>query len=250
MSDIECPVCREFIISPYGMPCGHTICASCFSQLNNDNCPSCRCTFHSKNTFEPNLLLEQLLMEKNPDYMVLKKNKDRFIKLNKFNKLYTESEQFHDIKKILKNFIKINGYYVPIVTLLEEFCKAHNICETELYYIIDNISYFVPIEFDGAIYIVNCSSVSYLTKFVTDKQECFIKNPMTLFLLFIVDTTHDLINIVKVSGINANLYTKKKLSKIDSESYMTWILSHKDIPKYVYPDSDDSDDSHDYVDVD
>ncbi len=241
---MECPVCRESIISPYGLPCGHTVCACCFSQLKEANCPICRGPFHQKDRFEPNLLLEQFLSEKNSEYLALKKQRDQFVKINKFSILYTDSKHYHVLKKMLKKFIRDRDYYVPLSLLIDEFCVAYHICETELCYIIDQIRYLAALELDGVQYIINCSNWEYLTKFVGDKREALLKNPDNFYHILIMDAGDSLISLVQLCGLNPMLYTKRRLSKPDSDSYITWVMSYKDkdLPKYVGHNDYDYDD--------
>ena len=46
--EIQCPICLEILVHPRTCdPCGHSFCAPCLQDLDNDNCPHCRQSIHS-----------------------------------------------------------------------------------------------------------------------------------------------------------------------------------------------------------
>jgi hypothetical protein len=213
----DCPVCFEAIVTPYGLPCGHTICACCFSQLMEDICPTCRSAFSQKEKFEPNSMLEQLLMIGNPNYLELKKKKDVFVKINRFTSQYKDSIYLYNLRKKLIKYIHEKGNYSE----LEEFVLDNSdISRVELYYAIDHTPRIVPITLGDYTYIVDCENID---RFVRDKYELISSNHNAFYELIMAGIGIDDDDIIALAQL-CNIKGKQKLSRLDSTEYTNWII--------------------------
>ena len=111
---MQCSICFEnfdhsrhkpFVI----IPCTHTICISCLSNLNDQTCPNCNKPFTSNN---PNWILLDILPES--DYDKLKGKLEKSL-----NDLKTKSEEEYEKKfKLLET--KISNHTQQIIKSIEQ----------------------------------------------------------------------------------------------------------------------------------
>ena len=62
--DWNCSICTQVLYRPCSLPCGHSYCATCLSQVVDKKCPQCRTPF--RDIPAPNIVLINLLQKHKP----------------------------------------------------------------------------------------------------------------------------------------------------------------------------------------
>lgn len=62
--DWNCSICTQVLYKPCSLPCGHSYCATCLSQVVDKKCPQCRAPF--RDIPAPNIVLINLLQKHKP----------------------------------------------------------------------------------------------------------------------------------------------------------------------------------------
>ncbi len=63
--DWNCSICTQVLYKPCSLPCGHSYCATCLSQVVDKKCPQCRTPF--RDIPAPNIVLINLLQKHKPN---------------------------------------------------------------------------------------------------------------------------------------------------------------------------------------
>ena len=123
-----CPICMDPVVCPYSFGCGHTLDVKCFVQLRKKECPKCRFKLHDAKKYGVNLMLQELLREKIPEYEQIKAEQIRFVKSVGLFETYTASTRFRDICRHMKTFMDDNNSVTTIpelTTYVQKNYPAH-----------------------------------------------------------------------------------------------------------------------------
>lgn len=246
MSDIECPVCLENIINPYGLSCGHTICGKCFFFLKQHKCPMCSHKI-DKNTVAPNLLLETFLRKQIQNYDVLKNDHKADTIAIRNKALYRKSTRYNDLSEKIINLLDENNHYMNIESIQKHFVDTN---VNELYHVINLMPMLNVIIIDNITYIINCDTFETVTKFIADKATYFRNNPLVYIHLISTNTGEgdedededSLHSFAKTIGFDQSIYNKQLLSTSDD-----WLMDITGLEKYDEKYNEESDIAWGYV---
>lgn len=160
-----CGCCKDYIICPVTLPCGHNFCKFDLERLRQKICPECRGKYSIKE-FKINLLLEKLVSDKIPKYDERKLRAQEESWISHIEKKYKKSERYRNYRRLIRDFLREDP---------KEYKQIRNhlsdITEDELKYILDIDKDLYPIDIANNTYIIYTSGEGVsLVRFIREHR--------------------------------------------------------------------------------
>jgi hypothetical protein len=243
---ITCSVCIDELIAPVTLPCGHTICYTCNSQLLKRLCPECRAEIPK--TCHISLLLDTVLSSIIDNYNLKKKSKLLQAERDSLIKKYSSSTRYYSLLSYIDLYLEVEGHATLETLLL--ICKRQNTSSfepiaDEILFILNNISSLenrdqdgiLPITIDNETYFIDYENPGNLRRFASlFKHKLSANDIYTMISVFDNSNVAELFNSL---NINTNFNIKYDSNVLSSHISKLALVECLDSDE----DEDDEDES-------